>query len=101
MKVFKFKTQQKKGNLGEKLFINCYHKRLAVKSGAKEFDIYVDGNKKVEIKTDFYSMSESDNFFIERWSNWQSKKPGSVWQAYHNAEYFVYLFIKYTQSKKG
>jgi hypothetical protein len=49
----------------------------------------------VELKTDFYDMSETPNFFFERWSDRDKAKPGGPWQALLNgSEWFVYFFIK-------
>src|SRR5574343_90895 len=39
------------------------------------------GSFTIELKSDSYDMEKTPNLFMERWSVWETKKPGGVWQA--------------------
>ena len=88
-KIFDFKTEMNKGDKGELEFLKYYPK--AVKHPTREHDFDLDG-KKIELKSDFYTFEDTDNFFIERYSDYDKLKDGSVWQSAH-CDYFVYYFI--------
>lgn len=47
----------------------------------------------IELKTDFYDFNKTPNFFIERYSNYDTKRDGGVHQAIkYGAQWFMYLF---------
>jgi hypothetical protein len=55
-----------------------------------EADFSIDGNK-VELKSD---DREFPNFFMERFSNYQTRRDGGPWQAQkYNATKFIYWFV--------
>lgn len=60
----------------------------------RAFDFWRVDGKKVEVKTDWYSLDSTEFFFIERWSDVDKKKPGGPWQSQDKADIFVYLFIR-------
>ena len=94
-KVFSFRKQFKIGNKGESLFIKHYSDMNARKTGTRDFDIFIDDNTKVELKSDSRSTLDSPNLFIERYSDLDKKTPGGVHQSFgKGTKYFVYLFLK-------
>ncbi len=88
-KCFNFKEQKKKGSRGESLFMEYYKEEMPRNSPIRDFDIMIRDNEKIELKTDF---TTSLNFFIERYSDTEKKKPGSIWQN-GDVDYFIYFFI--------
>jgi hypothetical protein len=93
-KVFGFKNQLKVGNKGENYFIKCYHKLNPRKSSSKEIDIIIEDNKKVELKSDSYSMDKTPNFFLEKIGNNVSGKLGGAHRAVADGiDWFVYLYM--------
>jgi|ERR1017187_2085055 hypothetical protein len=94
-KIFDFNKQMKIGNNGEDFFCECYKDRSPIKSSFREFDVIIDGNKMVEIKTDSYSMDSTPNFFMERYGDKERTKEAGPWRAKKDSlNYFCYLFIK-------
>ena len=92
--VFDLETQKFKGSKGEQDFLKRYSSRGATKiEDCPEYDFIIDGDKKVELKTDFYE--NSPNFFMEHYSELGTKKLGGVFRAKEDGiNYFVYYFIK-------
>lgn len=89
-KVFDMQEQLKKGKDGEDLFLSFYPdlKRLDGRKG----DFIGHTERKIELKTDSYTTTKTENFFIERWRD-EKGNPGGPWQAAANdCYYFVYLF---------
>lgn len=94
-KVFSFPKQLKFGKTGEKLFCDYYHNEDAKLVECKEFDVYINGNERVELKTDSYSMDKTENMFIEKIGNTQTNKPGGPFLSVINdIKYFVYFYIQ-------
>lgn len=89
-KIFDFKEQLAVGNNGEQDFLNYYKDAKKATVRAHDFDL---NDKKVELKTDSYSFERTDNFFIERYSDYTNMKDGSVWQSSH-CDFFVYYYIQ-------
>lgn len=95
-KVFNFKEQLEAGNSGERMFLLYYGPRTPVKSVADlAFDFTIDGDKKLELKTDTYSMTKTNNFFMERFGSVKTMKSGGPWRAKEDKlDFFVYCFEK-------
>jgi hypothetical protein len=93
-KTFGWKTQFDKGMDGETLFQSIYTGQSLTKSETREYDFDREDGKRVELKTDSYDIDKTKNFFIERWSVFEKKKPGSVWQSIDKADVFIYFFSK-------
>lgn len=70
-----------------------YHSPLVPFEGHAVDFLRSDGAR-VEVKTDWYSLSSTEFFFMERWSDIDKKKPGGPWQSENKADVFVYLFIR-------
>ena len=91
-----FQADLKRGQAGEADFLTLFTK-LTGTDGRKGDIVAPDG--KIELKTDFYPMSSTPNFFIERYSSLEVLSPGGPWQAaVHGCKYFVYY---YTVNKMG
>jgi hypothetical protein len=87
-KVFSFKKQLKKGQMGQKFFLDCYPSFINI--DCREFDFLSDNNEKLELKTDF---SDFPNLFIERYGNIEKKSDGSIWKCLtQDIKYFVYFY---------
>lgn len=90
-KQFGFQEQLAKGQKGEELFLK-YHPDLTRLDGRKG-DFIGFSQKKIELKTDSRSTTDSPNFFMERIRNETTGAPGGPWQsAESKIHYFVYLF---------
>ena len=93
-KVFGFQKQLKIGDKGEKFFLKCYKNRGAKKVKIRDYDITIDDEQKVELKSDQYRMDETENFFFERYGNDNNMTNGGPWSALdNNVKYFVYCFV--------
>lgn len=88
-KIFDFNKQLKLGDKGEQDFLKYY--KNATKCPIRAYDFDLDG-KKIELKSDFYTFEDTDNFFIERYSDYDKLKDGSLWQS-KDCDFFVYYFI--------
>jgi hypothetical protein len=93
-KVFDFQEQLEVGNRGETLFARQYALLNPIKTQDRKFDFVLNDGKLVEVKTDTYSMSRTENFFMEYFSNIDDAKLGGPWRAANdNVDYFVYFFL--------
>lgn len=92
--VFGFKTQLRYGQLGEVIFYEANCKDV-IRLDGKEGDFaFKDTGAKLELKTDYYAMDKTPNFFFERYSNKDKLTPGGPWQAMeHGATEFVYFYV--------
>lgn len=95
-KVWDFREQLAVGSRGEELFLEYYPKKIVVYPERDGDFIEVYSGKKIELKSDSYNMDKTENFFFERYSNIETKTPGSVWQALsHNCDIFCYQFVRH------
>lgn len=93
MSKHNFARSLEAGKRGEELFASL-HPKLKRTDGRRGDFITPNGNI-VELKTDYYSMAHTENFFLERWSDKAAKKPGGPWQALeHGVKKFVYFYVK-------
>lgn len=91
-----FQVDLKRGQQGELDFLKLFT-ALVGTDGRKGDIVAPDG--KIELKTDFYPMTQTPNFFIERYSSIEVGSPGGVHQAkVHGCKYFVYY---YTTAQTG
>lgn len=90
---FIFEDSLKEGQYGEETFFKRFHDKLRRLDGLKnDFEI-IKNNKKIELKSDYYDMSRTKNFFLERFS--YGEKDGGPWQALNNKnDYFCYYYVK-------
>ena len=95
-KVFDFKAQMAIGDKGEKDFLEQY-KSLAPKKSVedKTCDFILGNGKRVELKSDSYTMEETENFFMEIYGCITTSKLGGPLRARQDkVDYFVYYFPK-------
>lgn len=81
------------GKAGESLFLKHWPNKLTRLAGRKS-DFYdeVTGNR-LELKSDSYDMSKTENFFIELWSDFEKQKLGGPSQAAINkSDLYIYNF---------
>ncbi len=85
-----FQQDLKRGQAGELQFLSLFTK-LEGTDGRKG-DILAP-NGKIELKTDFYPMAKTANFFIERYSSIEVGSPGGPFQALAaGCDWFVYYY---------
>lgn len=85
----------KVGTRGEELLIQHYHEPLVViPDRYADFRRVTDG-KTVELKTDTYNVTKTQNYFFERYSDFHKKTPGGPWRARKDrVGVFVYYFVR-------
>lgn len=89
----KFTDDLKRGKIAELLLLELWP-GLTQTDGFRG-DFITAGGEVVESKGDYYDMQKTENFFLEKWSDVDNKKPGGPWQALeHGATLFVYLYVK-------
>ncbi len=89
---FNFKTQLKAGQLGEILYANAHP--TYTRTDGMTCDFHTDSGSSLELKTDFYSLESTPNFFMERWSVKEQSKPGGPWQSMSKGiDYFAYFYV--------
>lgn len=82
------------GAAGEALFLKHWPDKAVRHPVFKGPDFLDSKGRILEVKTDTYPMQKTPNFFMERWSDRESGKPGGPWQAHlKGATCFVYMFI--------
>lgn len=90
-KIFDFQKQLSIGKRGEELFLKRYPDLTPTDGRKGDFIGY--SKRIIELKTDSYDMNKTPNFFMERFRDVDTEKPGGPWQALeNNAYYFCYLF---------
>jgi len=94
-KTFKFKEQLEYGLQAQAKFHDIYHEPLVAATTLRyDFKRVKDG-KKLELKTDDWDHSSTENFFFERFSVWEKGSPGGPWQSRkHSVDVFVYYFAR-------
>lgn len=89
---FGFRSQLRVGQLGEVLFYKA-HEGLERLDGYKSDFKDADG-RHIELKSDLYSMADTPNYFMERYSDKAKQSPGGPWQSLKNGvNLFVYFFV--------
>ena len=89
---FNFKTQLKAGQLGEVLYAAAHP--TYTRTDGMTHDFVTEAGATVELKTDFYSLETTPNFFMERWSVKEQDKPGGPWQSQGKSiDYYAYFYV--------
>lgn len=91
-KIHEFKKSLSKGKKAEAEFLSLFPDLIAESSGGfiEDFTILANG-KTIDLKTDFYCATKTENFFWERWS--YKNQDGGAWQAKRKGvDYIVYFF---------
>lgn len=90
-KIFSFIHKRTQGRRGEADFLTFYP--AAQKSPDLVYDFILDGQK-IELKTEFRTLAQTPNFFMERYGNLEKLSPGGVWKsANKNIKWYVVYFI--------
>lgn len=90
--AFQFQKQLKLGQLGEGIFARL-NPSLTKLSGRDADFGGPEGT--LELKTDFYTMSSTPNFFMERWYDVDKRKDGGPWTSYRKGvDKFVYFYVR-------
>lgn len=88
-----FKNDLAFGQTGEAL-MEQFFPGCTKLDGRKADFILADGSR-LELKTERRRLSETENFFIERWSDVDRAKAGGPWTAKVNGcKFYAHLFIK-------
>jgi len=91
--IHKFKDSLVLGDRGEKLLLDTYSYLKPANCDAHDV-VDTRYNSTVEIKTDYYPMSKTPNFFIEKYSDDYKFKAGGLDRAaIHKTDIFLYQFI--------
>jgi hypothetical protein len=91
VKIHSFKESLKKGQKAEAEFYALFKDKVSRSDGyIEDFKVLRTG-KLLEVKTDSYDPSKTQNFFMERYS--YDKQPGGPWQSQSkDIDYFIYWF---------
>ncbi len=90
-----FQSSLALGQIGETLYYQSHEGKLEKLDGFQSDFKMVETGTLVELKTDYYAMSKTPNFFIERYSNLEKQTPGGPYQAItHGSTMFVYFYVR-------
>lgn len=94
-KTYDFRESLKFGQMAEYEFMQGYYEPI-IYSPKLTYDFRtVEGNDKIELKTDDWAMEKTKNFFWERFSDFHKETPGGPWRARLNrVDRFCYYFIR-------
>lgn len=93
--MFIFSNSLKEGQKGEDLFYEINHDILNREDGFKYDFSFKSSGKKIELKSDYYDSTRTENFFLERYSDFDKKIDGGAWQSLkNNVDYYCYFYIK-------
>lgn len=93
MTVHNFKTSLAKGQVGEAAFLKLWPTPLERLDGRKHDFKLIGTNSTLELKTDSYDATKTENFFMELYSDIDRGKVGGPWQALKNGTtYWCYFF---------
>ena len=89
---FQFGAQLRVGDRGEQWLSSNYHE-LLTPYAPHDYDFVDAQGRPLELKTESRSLSDTPNFFVERWSDLDKQKPGGPWQSLDKGvQVLVYLF---------
>lgn len=90
-----FQKSLSMGEIGESLFYQAHEGKLEKLSGFKSDFTLIETGQGVELKTDYWAMSKTPNFFFERYSDKDKQSPGGPWQSReHGSDLFCYFYVK-------
>lgn len=94
--VHEFAKDLKRGKKGESEFEQLFGDLVRREDGyLQDFTVLAD-NTTIELKTDSYDPTKTENFFMERWS--YKDQDGGPWQSLRKGiTYFIYFFPKSMQ----
>lgn len=87
-----FHADLKRGNIGEELVASMWPE--LVRTDGRRGDFHL-GTNRLEVKTESRALKDTENFFIERYSDFDKKSPGGPFQALeHGTLLYAHFFIK-------
>lgn len=93
--TFKFKEMLAYGQEQERKFIKIYKTHKLALSEDRRWDYLTPRGLKVELKSDTYDYTKTDNFFMEKYSDMAKKSPGGPWRAAEDGvDIWIYWFPK-------
>lgn len=91
--MFIFENSLRAGQVGESIFLEKFGNILERMDGRVHDFKIINSSKTLELKSDYYDMNKTPNFFIERYS--YDSKPGGPWRSLQDSvDYFCYFFVK-------
>lgn len=92
--TYAFKAQLRAGQIGEIIYQAAHRDDLLKLDGFQSDFIHKPTGQGLELKTDYYPLDKTPNFFFERYSNKEKGTPGGPWQAMgHGSDLFVYFYV--------
>lgn len=92
MKKSNFKSDLSTGHQGELLLLKLWPELVHL--DGRKADFITPDFQTLELKSEKRSMAETENFFIEHWSDYDKKKMGGPWQALgRGASLFAIMFL--------
>jgi hypothetical protein len=89
-----FQASKNLGQLGEMLFHQAHNGDATKIDGLNGDFIWEPTGEKVELKSDFWKMEKTPNFFFERFSDRDRGTPGGPWRAQKDgSDLFVYFYV--------
>ncbi len=94
-KIHKFSDSLRQGQSGEELFFEL-NKNLLIREDGFNYDFtFKETGERLELKSDYYDATKTENCFMERFSDVHQKTPGGAWQAAaKGVKYFGYFFVQ-------
>lgn len=94
-KVFEFNKQEEKGKAGERSILKAWPDKFEWFDG-DEYDLVYNLTTSVEVKTETrWTLQNTPNFFMERYSDDIKFKSGGPWRAEEdNVDVFISYFIQ-------
>lgn len=101
-KVHSFHESLKKGQEAERVWLELMTEKYPMykieRADGRRHDFIFHsplGSFTIELKTDSYDMTLTPNLFMERWSVFETLKPGGIWQAKEkNIDLYCYWYPK-------
>lgn len=88
-----FKASLRKGDVGEVLYFSANPSLVKLDGRVADFTCPQSGDR-IELKTDYWCMSRTPNYFFEKLSDEATGKLGGPWRsASEGTERFVYFYV--------
>jgi hypothetical protein len=89
-----FKKQLRAGEVGEIIFLAAQREDMIKLKDFKTDFKSVKSGETYELKSDYYGLDATPNFFFERYSDEAKGTPGGPWRSLEEgATYFVYFVV--------
>jgi hypothetical protein len=88
-----FTSSLKLGEIGQCLYYQANAGKIELLDGFKSDFRCMESGRGIELKTDYWAMAKTPNFFFERYSDKDKQSPGGPWQALEQ-ESALYFYVK-------